>query len=224
VDIAVCCSSVTAFGRFDEIPPEVFDAVVRTNLCGAANVARAALTHFRARRSGHLVLVGSLLGQAAMPYQGPYVTSKFAINGLVRLLRQENRDVPAIAVHGIYPGPVDTPIYRNAANYYRFRPRPLPPVHSPTRIASAIVAATARRRGIERNESWVSTPLLMAYRLAPAMFDAVIGPFVRAAGFSHHPSESTTGNVFTPLRPAEQGLSEDDHLRHRGVTTDEPTS
>jgi short-subunit dehydrogenase len=53
------------------------------------------LGRFRQRGSGQLVLVGSLLGQAALPYQGAYVASRFAVNGLVRLLRQENRDPAA---------------------------------------------------------------------------------------------------------------------------------
>ena len=92
IDIAVQCAAITSFGRFEDVPVEVFDAIVRTNLLGSANVARCALKHFQARDAGHLVLVGSLLGSAAVPYQTAYVASKFGLNGLVRALRQENRD------------------------------------------------------------------------------------------------------------------------------------
>jgi short-subunit dehydrogenase len=198
VDIAVQCASVTVFGRFDEVPADVFDAVVRTNLCGSANLARAVLRPFRHRGRGQLVLVGSLLGQAAMPYQSAYIASKFALNGLVRLLRQENRDLRGVGVHGVYPGPVDTPIYDNGANYHGSAARPLPPTYNPARIAASIVRATDRGRSSEHNVNWVSAPLLAAYRLMPAAFDTMIGPFIRRAGFSRRTVPPSTGNVFEP--------------------------
>ena len=37
VDVAAQCAAITAFGRFEDIPTEVFDAVISTNLIGAAN-------------------------------------------------------------------------------------------------------------------------------------------------------------------------------------------
>src|SRR4051812_40871305 len=55
IDIVVQCAAITAFGRFQDVPIDVFDEVVRTNLLGAANVARCALRHFQARKTGHLV-------------------------------------------------------------------------------------------------------------------------------------------------------------------------
>src|ERR1700761_7377597 len=55
VDIAIQCAATTAFGRFEDLPVEIFDAVVRTNLLGAANVARCALIHFQSTGTGHLV-------------------------------------------------------------------------------------------------------------------------------------------------------------------------
>jgi NAD(P)-dependent dehydrogenase (short-subunit alcohol dehydrogenase family) len=197
LDIVVHCASVTAFGRFGDVPPDVFDAVIETNLCGSANVARCALEWFSGQGGGQLVLVGSMLGQTAMPYQSPYVVSKFGINGLVRLLRQETRDRPGVSVHGIYPGPVDTPIYRRAANYYGYEARAMYPTYSPARTAAAIVHATDRGRSGEHNVTWVSGPLLAAYRLLPALFDTMVGPFLRTAGFTSGPIPSTSGNVFS---------------------------
>lgn len=69
LDVVVHSAGVTAFGRFDDIPPEVFDGVVATNLLGAANVVRAVLPSYRERGRGRgsVVLVGSVLGHAAGP-------------------------------------------------------------------------------------------------------------------------------------------------------------
>ncbi len=197
VDIAAQCAAVTAFGRFEDVPVDVFDGIVRTNVLGSANVARSALTHFQARGTGHLVLIGSLLGVTAVPYQPAYVVSKFALSGMVRLLRQENRHHPGIRVHGVYPGPVDTPVYGTAANYFGRRPRVPPTAVAPAAIVAAIFRATDRRRSSERQVGWMNRPAIVAYHLVPTLFDAVVGPFLRAVAFTSEPSEPTTGNVLT---------------------------
>lgn len=195
VDIAVQCAAITAFGRFEDIPVEVFDGVVKTNLLGAANVARSALRLFQDRGAGHLVLVGSLLGVIAVPYQSAYVLSKFAVSALVRVLRQENRHLPEVRIHGIYPGPVDTPVYGTAGNYYGRTPKVPPTADAPAIVAAAIVRATDRRRSDERQVGLLNWPAIVVYRLMPAVFDALVGPLVRSATFGPAPVESSAGNV-----------------------------
>lgn len=182
----------------EDLPVDVFDGIVRTNVLGAANVARSALMHFQTAGAGHLVLVGSLLGVTAVPYQSAYVVSKFALHGMVRVLRQENRQFPGIRVHGVYPGPVDTPVYANAGNYFGREPRVPPTAVSPATIVGGIVRATERRRSSERQVGWMNRPAIVAYHLMPAIFDAVIGPFLRAVAFTSEAIESTSGNVFEP--------------------------
>ncbi|BBX67062.1 SDR family NAD(P)-dependent oxidoreductase [Mycolicibacterium psychrotolerans] len=199
VDVAAQCAAITAFGRFEDVPPEVFDAIIATNLLGAANVARTALQHFQERGAGQLVLVGSLLGVTAVPYQSAYVASKFAICGLVRALRQENRHLPGVRVHGIYPGPVDTPVYASAGNYLdQQTPRVPPTSESPGAIAAAIVRAAEKTRSTERQVGWVNLPAIATYRLVPAVFDAVIGPLIRRVMFTSESSADSAGNVFEP--------------------------
>jgi short-subunit dehydrogenase len=196
VDVAVQSAAITAFGRFVDVPAEVFDGIVRTNLIGAANVARCALVHFEERGTGHLLLVGSLLGVTAVPYQAAYVASKFALCGLVRTLRQETHHLPGVKVHGVYPGPVDTPVYGTASNYFGRTPRVPPTAVPPSTIVTSIVRATERKRSSERQVGWMNRPAIAAYRLVPAMFDAVIGPFLRAVAFTNEPVDATEGNAF----------------------------
>ena len=198
VDVATQCAAITAFGRFEDLPVDVFDGIVRTNILGAANVARSALIHFQATGSGHLVLVGSLLGVTAVPYQSAYVVSKFALRGLVRLLRQENVQFPGIKVHGVYPGPVDTPVYSTAGNYFGRAPRVPPTAVSPGTIVGAIVRATERKRSSERQVGWMNRPAILVYHVLPSFFDRVIGPFLRTIAFTSGPIDSTPGNVFDP--------------------------
>lgn len=196
VDITVQCAAITAFGRFADVPAGVFDAIVRTNLLGSANVARCALAHFQAREAGHLILIGSLLGSVAVPYQSAYVASKFGLNGLVRALRQEYRHSPGIRVHGVYPGPVDTPVFSTASNYYGRTPRIPPAAVAPSTVVAAIIRATDRPRSSERQVGWLNRPAIAAYRMFPALFDAIVGPLLRAVAFTSEPTDSSDGNAF----------------------------
>lgn len=195
VDIVVQCAATTAFGRLEDLPVDVFDTVVRTNLLGTANVSRCALIHFQERRRGHLVLLGSLLGQAAMPYQSAYVVSKFGVHGMVRALRQENSHLPGVKVHGVYPGPVDTPIAGTAGNYFGRTGRVPPTAVGAGTVAATIVAATTRRHSTERHVGWINRPMVLAYRLIPSLFDAFAGRMTRAFAFSEQSTEDTGGNV-----------------------------
>ena len=61
LDAVVHSVTVVAYGRFDEVPAEVFDQVIAATLTGAANVSRSALRRFRVQDGGRLVLVGSLM-------------------------------------------------------------------------------------------------------------------------------------------------------------------
>lgn len=213
LDVVVASAAVTAFGRFEDLPPEVFDAVVQTDVIGTSNVARAAVRHLRARGSGHLVLLGSMLGHAAMPYQAPYVMSKFAISALIRILRQENRDRPGVAVHGIYPGPVDTPIYTDSANYLGREVQVPPPADKPETVARAVLGAVTSEGSRDRSVGWANAAAVLAFRLVPRLYDAVIAPGLRAAAFTKRAVPTSPGNV---LQAADRSRSrpEESRLRH----------
>ncbi|WP_428339472.1 SDR family NAD(P)-dependent oxidoreductase [Mycobacterium sp.] len=197
IDVVAQCAALTAFGRFEDLPVEVFDTVVRTNLIGAVNVARSSLAHFRERGGGHLVLLGSLLGQASMPYQSAYVVSKFGVHGLVRALRQENSHLPGVKVHGVYPGPVDTAMSGNAGNYFGRAARVPPTAVGPITVASAIVRATTRGRSTERHVGWLNRPMVVAYRIFPSLFDAFAAQLTRAILFTGEVTGIAEGNVST---------------------------
>lgn len=200
IDAVVQSAAITAFGRFEDIPVDVFNGVVQTNLIGSANVARCALKHFQERGVGHLVLIGSLLGRAAAPYQSAYVASKFALSGLVRALRQENSHLPGVRIHGVYPGPVDTDVYSTASNYFGRTPRVPPNAVAPSTIVAAIVRATDRDRSSERQVGWVNRPMIAAYTLLPSIYDALIGPVLRRVSFTGDRTDASEGNAFRTAR------------------------
>ena len=51
LDAALHVAGVAAYGRFEDIPPDVFNGVLDTNVGGALNIARATLPVFRQQQA-----------------------------------------------------------------------------------------------------------------------------------------------------------------------------
>ncbi|WP_205687392.1 SDR family NAD(P)-dependent oxidoreductase [Cellulomonas endophytica] len=202
VDAVVHAPAVVAYGRFQEVPAEVFDQVISTNLLGTANVARAALARFGPARHGHLVLVGSLLGQIATPWMSSYVTSKWGVHGLARVLQAEARSLPGVDVSLLVPGAVDTPVYAQAASYAGRIGRPPPPVDPPEKHARAVLRLLDRpRRTLSVGPA--NGPGTAAFRLLPGLYDRLVGPGMSVLGLSRRRVGPHAGNVFGPVPAGE---------------------
>ena len=139
LDVVVSGAGVVAYGRIADVPVDVFDRVVATNLLGSVNLARHVLPVLReqgdGRGAGSMVLIGSVIGHIAVPEMAAYVLSKWGVRGLERQLRVDNRDRPDIRFGYVAPGGVDTPIYRQAATYGDSVGRPPFPVSAPETVA-----------------------------------------------------------------------------------------
>lgn len=189
-----------AYGRFEDIPADVFDRAVTTNVLGTANVARSALRVFRGQGGGALVVTGSLLGTIAVPTMSPYVTGKWAVHALTRIIQVESRALDGVAVTLVSPGSVNTPAYSQAANYARREGRPPPPVVQPEKVARAIVRSLDRPRR-ERSVGVANHLIVLGFRLVPAIYDAAVGPLMNVFGLSRRPVPDHPGNVLA-ARPA----------------------
>lgn len=195
IDAWVNAAAVWSYGRFEDTPPETFRRIVDTTLFGAVHGARAALPVFRLQGSGVLVNVASIYGHLSTPYVGPYVASKWALIGLSHVLRQELADARDIHVSIVSPGAVDTPIYRHGANYLGRRMRPLPPAVPTSRVAAAVVRVVDRPRR-EVIVGRVHRMGITAQRLAPAVYDRLVGPAVDHLALQRSPVDIGPGNVF----------------------------
>lgn len=197
VDAVVHCAAVLAYGRFEDVPRDVFDATIGGTLLGTASVARAALRQFSQQGAGNLVVVGSLLGKIAAPYMSSYVTAKWGVHGLVRCLQIEARQSPDIHVSLVWPGSVNTPVYTQAGTYLGRGGRPPPPVVSPERVARAVLARIERPRR-ETSVGAANALTLLGFRLLPGLFDVLVTPLMWLGGISRDRVDPTPGNVFEP--------------------------
>lgn len=198
VDAVVHAAAVLAYGRFEDVPADVFDKVLQTNLIGTANVARSTLKVFDAQQGGSLVVVGSVLAKMVAPYLSTYSTGKWGVQGLVRTLQIEARGKPGVHVSLVSPGGVDTPIYDQAGSYTGHPGHPPPPVVSPERVARTVVAALSKP-GRDIAAGPLNSVMVAGFRLLPGVFDVLVGPMMRVLGQGRGLVEANAGNVFGPV-------------------------
>jgi len=212
LDAVVHSAAALAYGRFEDVPADVFEAAIDTTLHGTVRVARVALRTFHGQSDhGSLVVVGSLLGKIATPYMSSYVTAKWAVHGLVRTLQIEARSTPGISISLVSPGGVDTPVYRQAGTYLGVHGRPPPPVSTPERVAAAVVHAVDHPRR-DRSVGVANPFVVLGFRLLPAAFDRMVTPLMRLGGLGRDAVPVTPGNV---LHPSPGGEAVSGGWKHR---------
>jgi NAD(P)-dependent dehydrogenase (short-subunit alcohol dehydrogenase family) len=89
VDVLVNNAGVGGNAVAEECPPSTYLDIMNVNLCGAVRCLQQVLPGMRARQSGAIVNITSIAGRVAAIAQSPYVTSKWAFEGLSEGLAQE---------------------------------------------------------------------------------------------------------------------------------------
>ncbi len=113
IDVLVNNAGYGLRGAIEEVSLDEWKAQFETNFYGVIRVTQAVLPQMRAQRSGAIVNISSVLGRMAIPFSGPYVASKFALEGLTETLRYELAPWN-IKVVLIEPGFIATNFQQNA--------------------------------------------------------------------------------------------------------------
>jgi len=89
LDVVVNNAGNALAGAVEDTSVEEARAQFYVNFFGAFRVCRTVLPILRQQGSGYIVNIGSIGGLVALPYQGLYSASKFALEGLTESLRLE---------------------------------------------------------------------------------------------------------------------------------------
>jgi len=89
LDMLINNAGLAVSALFDEYPDlHLFKHTMDVNFYGAVYPTYYALPHLKQTR-GRIVAISSLGGKAALPYNTPYVASKYAMHGFYDVLRME---------------------------------------------------------------------------------------------------------------------------------------
>ena len=100
-------------GALEDISREALEKQFQVNVFGWHELTNLVLPSMKARNKGRVIYISSVLGFVAMPFRGPYVASKFAIEGLVDTLRLELKQTK-IKLSLVQPGPIESKFRQNA--------------------------------------------------------------------------------------------------------------
>ncbi|KAJ8253756.1 hypothetical protein COCON_G00203680 [Conger conger] len=112
VDILVCNAAVGLMGPLETLSQDTMRQTLDVNLLGTIRTIQTFLPGMKARRSGRVLVTGSIGGLQGLPFNEVYCASKFAVEGvcesLAILLQHFN-----IHVSLIESGPVNTHFLSN---------------------------------------------------------------------------------------------------------------
>jgi short-subunit dehydrogenase len=197
-------AAVNVYGPIDAPPLEDLHRLVDVNVKGYVNGVRAALPFLRERGTGTIVQVSSVMGFVPGPYQALYSATKHAIHGFTAAIREELRE-DGIAVSEIAPGPVDTPLFRQAGNHMGRVVVPPEPLVGAERIATAICRALLHPKDLHV-VGLQNRLTALAGRLAPRVAGRVARRVTLSQHFADAPLPPVRGNLHepSPIRATER--------------------
>jgi 3-oxoacyl-[acyl-carrier protein] reductase len=112
LDAVVASAGINRDRAVWKLSDEEWRSVMAVNLDGAFHLVRAAIPHFRERRSGAIILISSINGERGKRGQANYAASKA---GMIALAKSAARELGSfgIRVNVVAPGFIETPMTRD---------------------------------------------------------------------------------------------------------------
>jgi NAD(P)-dependent dehydrogenase (short-subunit alcohol dehydrogenase family) len=160
IDIVCLNAGVSPSGAVLETSEETWRWLIDVNLMGVVHGLRAFVPGLVERKSGHVVITGSVAGLVPTPSLGPYSAVKHALTALAEVLRTE-LDGTGVHVSLICPGVVQTGIAESERNRppdypgpshadpelaQRYREAVAASTTSPAHVAAAVIDALLENR------------------------------------------------------------------------------
>jgi short-subunit dehydrogenase len=151
-------AGVDLFASIADMSWKDFDWLVGINIGGVVSGTKAFLPQLiesgTADRPARLVNLSSAFGLIAVPYQGAYSTSKFAVRGFTEALRQEMiMERHPVTVHCVHPGVVRTNFGTNMRTAETEDPEQAAKYFGRMAMTSPEKAARTILRGAEKNRA-----------------------------------------------------------------------
>ena len=122
LDILINNAGINIRQPMETFSLETWQQIMDTNITGPFLCCQAVAPHMKARRSGRIIMIGSIMGEVGLPHRVPYCASKGAIHLMTKALAIEWAPYN-ITVNAIAPGPFMTDLNAQArqdSEYFRF--------------------------------------------------------------------------------------------------------
>lgn len=197
IDVWFSNVGIGAVGRFEAVPMEAHERVIRTNLIGHMNDAHAVVPVFIAQGHGTFINMISVGGFVSTPFAAAYGASKFGLRGFTEALRAELAAYPGIRICDVYPSFVDTPGIAHGANYVGKRLAVPPGALDPRTVAAAVVRTAKRPRNAVPVGAEVHLARL-SHAVAPALTTRIMARLMDFAFRRARPVPEAEGTLYRP--------------------------
>jgi acetoacetyl-CoA reductase len=127
VDILVNCAGITRDARLSNMDPDMWNAVLTTNLDSVFNITRQVVDGMTQRGFGRIINISSLNGEKGQFGQTNYSAAKAGMHGFTMALAQEVAR-KGVTVNTVSPGYMDTRMVRAVPEHIREQIREQIPV------------------------------------------------------------------------------------------------
>ncbi|SFD50845.1 SDR family NAD(P)-dependent oxidoreductase [Flavobacterium phragmitis] len=203
IDIWVNNAGVMASGKFEEIPLEVHQQVIKTNLFGYMHGAYNAIKIFKEQNEGILINNISIGGFMPAPYSAVYSASKYGIRGMMECLQGEISNRKHIHICNLYPQLQNSTGNLHSAKYSGFD-MTIPFIASDPRDTAAKIVELAKNPKKDSFPDLKASAITKTYKLFPKTIMNTASAVVRTKMKLNQTKENNSGNVLTnskePLR------------------------
>lgn len=116
VDVLVNNAGESQAGPLEELPTDAVERLFRLNVLGPIALTQQVLPRMRERRTGRIVMVGSMLASFPIAYRSSYTASKAAIKGFATAARLELAPF-GVWITTVEPGSIKTGITERRTRY-----------------------------------------------------------------------------------------------------------
>jgi uncharacterized protein len=139
VDVLVGAAGIGHHGPVGALDPTALQRLVAVNVTSVLELSSAVLPAMLERRSGNIVVIGSVAGRLGHRHEAAYAATKAAVSVFCDSLAEELAGT-GVSVSLVTPGVVDTGFFeRRGIPYDRTWPRPVPPEAVAERIVDVLL-------------------------------------------------------------------------------------
>ncbi len=199
IDVWVNNAGVMASGKFEEIPMDIHEQVIKTNLFGYMHGAYEAIKIFKKQNEGILINNVSIGGYVPAPYSAVYSATKYGIRGMMECLQGEISNRSDIHVCNLYPQLQNSTGNLHSAKYSGFD-IPISPIASDPFTTATKMVALAKHPKKHQYPDLKAAAITNLYLTFPRLIINAASAIIRYKMKHNEDKQGDAGNILNPSK------------------------